>query len=145
MNMKELAAKLDGMEYGKRIPKDIIAQAQSAGLVILTGASDDLAVLNGAISDDADCFDGAISDDADCFDGGVLRLTKDGFFQPCEHDEWCRYSVAARNAAKKITAIWCDGSGYAWRYETDIPHEKFTIWESGEMYCRGIVFEVKNL
>jgi len=31
------------------------------------------------------------------------------------------------------------------KYETDIPHETFDIYEDGEKFCRGIVFSIDSL
>ena len=37
------------------------------------------------------------------------------------------------------------GSLIAWTYRTDIPHETFMIYEDGEPYCRGIVFNIDDV
>ena len=30
-------------------------------------------------------------------------------------------------------------------YETEIPCERFDIWEDGEVYCVGLVFSIEDL
>lgn len=69
-------------------------------------------------SDDCVEFRGDYTDEIDCFNGG--RVYEDG--------------------DKYIDAVWCDGE-YSWTYKTNIPHATFDIYEDGEKYCRGIVFE----
>lgn len=69
-------------------------------------------------SDDLAEFCGAYDDEVDCFDGGRV-FEKNGNY---------------------IDAIWCEGE-YEWIYRTNIPHATFDIFEDGEKYCKGIVFE----
>ena len=42
-------------------------------------------------------------------------------------------------------AVWHDKCGPFWTFETDIPHETFTIMEDGAPWCIGIVFSVADL
>lgn len=69
-------------------------------------------------SDDLAEFRGAYEDERDCFDGGRV-FEKNGYY---------------------INAVWCEGE-YEWTYKTNIPHATFDIFEDGEKYCKGIVFE----
>lgn len=127
MTAKELAKKLDGREYGHCITREICAEAKEAGLVIVTGASDDLME-----------FDGAIEDEADCFDGGKVYFDLNGV------------SMDGSKRECIIEAVWCNGTNSkgapaAWTYKTDIPHEEFDILEDGDLYCVGIVFSLSDL
>ena len=52
--------------------------------------------------------------------------------------------------ANWIDARWCDGMNRdglpaTWTYETEIPCERFDIWEDGEVYCVGLVFSIEDL
>lgn len=124
--LKELADKLNGIAYGESISSSIIAEAKEAGIVIVIGASDDLIE-----------FSGAIEDEGGCCDGGTVYFDRDGISQ----DDTKR--------ANEIEAVWCgktaDGQEASWVYETDIPHEKFYVYEDEEIYCEGIVFSVEDL
>lgn len=124
--VKEIADKLDGIAYGESISSSIIAEAKEAGIVIVIGASDDLIE-----------FSGAIEDEGGCYDGGTVYFDRDGISQ----DDTER--------ANEIEAVWCgktaDGQEASWVYETDIPHEKFYVYEDEEIYCEGIVFSVGDL
>ena len=71
-------------------------------------------------SDDCAEFRGAYVDEVDCFDGGRV-FEKNGFY---------------------IDAMWCIGNT-AWRYDTNIPHESFMVWDNdGTAYCLAIVFSM---
>ncbi len=124
--VKEIAEKLNGIAYGENI-SDIEAEAKEHGIVIVMGASDDLME-----------FSGAIEDEGGCYDGGEVYFDRDGVSQ----DDTERDNV--------IEAIWCDGTNAegvpaTWTYQTEIPHEKFNVWEDEELYCVGIVFSIEDI
>lgn len=126
MEARELANKLYGRAYGDSFD-DVLEEAKQSGLVIVTGASDDLMEFNGAICDEGGCFD-----------GGRVYFDKDGVGQEGEE------------RANWIDARWCDGMNRdglpaTWTYETEIPCERFDIWEDGEVYCVGLVFSIEDL
>lgn len=75
-------------------------------------------------SDDNAELRGAINDEIGCYDGGVL-----------EH----------KDLPSTIYADWCpEDIDCAWAYGTSIPHEKFYIYDNGELYCVGIVCDIKK-
>lgn len=145
MTKEELAAKINGREYGQELFPAEEQAARTAGLVVVFGASDDLMEFRGAIHDelgagseegkDAFIVNGDIWSGPDCedrFEGG----------------RGCKYAQAADVAAKargqKITAYW-DRDGYSWVIEAlTIPHAIFDIVEGDEKFCRGIVFDLKD-
>ncbi|QYX54607.1 hypothetical protein K3F44_10055 [Pseudomonas sp. S07E 245] len=137
MTKEELAAQLTGLEYPTRIPGSLIVAAQSAGLVIICGASDDLMEFYGARREEIGCYDGGtafvdadgVLPDRDCLDG----------------DEEIAEYVQRQKSAKAIEALWCKEDGYSWTYKTDIPHATFEVVEDGQPYCRGIVFALAEL
>lgn len=138
MTAKELAEKINGREYMESFV-DVRNAAKDAGLVIVTGASDDLIE-----------FDGAIFDEGGCFDGGVIYFDRKHVANDGER------------LPNQILAIWCgkvenepvgdpsefvdeNGETITWTYKTDIPHETFMIYDDGEPYCRGIVFSIEDV
>ena len=135
MTSKELAKKLNGRQYGKEISASEEKQAKASGLVVLFGASDDLAE-----------FRGAINDETGRCDGRDLFITTAG---PMDEHEGCDCTYcgfkAAKKTAVKISALWCDEGCYSWTYKTTIPHETFEIMDGSEHYCRGIVFLMSDL
>lgn len=129
MTLKEFAQKLNGREYGyPQFTKEELAIAKENGFIIVFGASDDLMEIRGAINDEGDCFD-----------GGTLKLDiADRRLVDRDTEESCDVVT--------IEARWCKDHDdkmnvIQWTYATDVPHEKFMIYEDGAPYCQGIVFQ----
>jgi hypothetical protein len=146
--LKEFADKLDGCES---MSKSDIQYAKENDIVIVYGASDDLIE-----------FDGAISDEGDCYNGGDVLVRKSGIIHNVEECEEAINTLKENGfdglelseITSKITSIWCpdyvefDGfnvSGFTWNIETKIPHEKFKMYEDGDVYSVGIVFKKSDL
>lgn len=125
MTAKQLAEMLDGREYLSEITREEEQEAAASNLVVVTGYSDDCVDLYGAIDDEIGAFNGVI-----------ILLNKHGAVHKTK-------SVAAPNAIK---VIWYPSDREAmWYFETEIPHETFTIWEDGKMFSEGIVFSLNDL
>lgn len=137
MTAKELAEQLNGREYGNEITPSEKRDAETSGLVVVYGYSDDNVE-----------FRGAIDDEVGAWNGTTVNLTKSGIFHDpscdCASVE-CPYLKAARADAKEIRAVWHNDGNPCWTFETDIPHETFNIYEDGELFCIGIVFSVDDL
>ncbi len=135
MSPQELSTLLNGREYRKEITDDEANQAFDAGLVVVFGASDDLAE-----------FRGKIDDELGAYGGTTIYLTTAGLLKSeCDSDD-CPYHKRAERTAATIEAKWGSQAGaYSWIYETDIPHTTFDILDEGEPYCRGIVFALADV
>ena len=136
----EIAAKLHGQEYPLRIPREIIAAAKAADIVIVYGASDDLMEFEGAISDEVGAWDGATR----LIDAkGVLPTWE----SVREDEDDARDYLKRKPNARTIEALWCpdEPAGASWAYKTDIPYVTFDVMEGCDIYCRGIVFSVDSL
>lgn len=133
MELKEFAESISGREYGYApFTEEEIKTAEENGFVIVYGASDDLME-----------FEGAIRDEGSCYDGGKVFFNRNGVCQDSEDE---------KNYPNWIEALWCDDSArdesgniITWTYRTDIPHETFMVYEDGESYCRGIVFNINEV
>lgn len=139
MTAKELAAALSGREYGMEIMPGEERDAKDAGLVVVYGYSDDNVEFRGAIDAEVGAWEGA-----------TIYITPSGLLEEpaCDSAENCEcpYFAAAKKTAKTIDAVWGRG-GTPWTFETNIPHETFTVFEDGEPFCVGIIFsmgDVKN-
>ena len=133
MNSQELAATLNNRQYRHEMTAQARSLAKECGLVVVYGASDDLME-----------FSGAVEDEIGCFNGGKAYFTRDGLLvNDCDNDR-CPHFAKLKAAATPIEAKW-DTEGYAWVYETTIPHSTFDIWEDGGKYCRGIVFSLADV
>jgi len=87
------------------------------GVVCLTGASDDLCELDGAVYDE----EGLSGRDQICF----LKINKSGF-----------------NKKGKTTVIleWCKDN-YTWLCDVDIQNKRyFDLMEDNDLFCRGCLF-----
>lgn len=133
MTAKEFAAMLDGREHGMEMSRYEEKQAAVAGLVVLYGYSDDNVE-----------FRGAIDEEVGAWDGTTIYLNTAGVLlkpdcEDCNRGD-CPYFSQALEKAKTIEAVWNSPGDPCWTFETDIPHETFTIMEDGEPFCVGIVF-----
>ncbi len=134
--ISEIAKALDGMEYGARIPNEIITRAKESGIVIVYGASDDLME-----------FEGAIIDEVGVYEGGTAYVSKRGIYNTENYNSSCEDCPRLKRSleeCKTVEALWAEGE-YSWSYKTEIPHAEFDILEDGEKYCRGIVFALANI
>lgn len=136
---EELALLLNGREYDAEITKEEEKIAKENGLVVVFGASDDLMEFRGAIDDEFDCYEGG---DALVDSEGVLP-DKDQIEDDDEElEEWLK----RKKKAVKITSVFCPKDiDASWIYKTKIPHATFDIKEDGELYCRSIVFNLKDI
>lgn len=136
MTPKELAAKLDGNQYGSEIDRATEKIAADNGLVVVFGYSDDNVELRGAIDDEVGAFNGA-----------TFHVTRSGVIGDIDDtDDDKRYEIyQALSRAEKITAVWHDTGEPCWTYETEIPHATFQIFEGEELFCIGIVFDICEL
>lgn len=130
MDIKNFADMLTGRQYGQEMTKKEEQQAKELGFVVVFGYSDDNAE-----------FRGAIDDEVGCYDGMDIFLDENGILEECECE--CKYSKLAKEKAAVISAIW--DTEYCWIYETKLPHAEFEIFDDDEKYCKGIVFDIKDL
>ena len=105
--------------------------AAKSNLVIVSGYSDDLIELEGAIRQEENCF---------C--GGVFHLKR-------QKEKWTLEKGTCKN---NISAVWCDSNGIndnleviPWTYKTDIPCELFYATFRGDPFCEGFVFKIEDL
>lgn len=134
MTKEELAELISGRATYEELTSQEAQCAKESGLVVVFGRSDDRME-----------FRGAIRDEVGCYEGGIAYLDKRGLFiDKCENDS-CPYEEKERQKCRTIRAIWNDKGNPCWTYETEIPHAEFNIYEDGEIYCVGIVFDMSAL
>jgi len=137
MTKEQLAAKLNGREYGDEITTEETRQAEKSGLLVVFGYSDDNAE-----------FRGAFNDEFGCYNGGEFKVDRKGLLPERENisddDEALKDYFKREPKAAIIEALWCKEKGYSWTYKTEVPHATFDIMEEGEKYCRGIVIAMKD-
>lgn len=134
MHIKEVAEMMNNNEYGAELSKEQEKLLKFEGIVVLFGAGDDLAELRGAIDDEVGAYDGV-----------VLYFDEEGKLLNNAYDIEELNDIAKPNGLKSIRVITDYREYPTFRYETDIPHEKFNIVEDGNIYCEGICFYFKDL
>jgi hypothetical protein len=135
MDIKKFAYILTGREYPFDLSREEKLTAKEEGFVVVYGASDDLME-----------FDGAEYDEFGCYGGGTAYVDKDGLIDNgCgKYDEY--ETMKRKETAKTIEAIWCPkGINANWIYKTEIPHETFKIMVDDDLYCIGLVFDLKEV
>ena len=85
--LKKFKELLNGVQY-REIPEEVIKEAERNGIVIVSGASDDLCELEGAVYDEFGCYD-----------GGTAYIDEEGRLYNQKRTE---------QAFKYITAKWCE-------------------------------------
>jgi len=134
MTKDELAKILDGNEYTNEIDTATELQAKESGMVVVFGGSDDLME-----------FRGAIHDEVGCYEGGTAYLDSNGLLDNKCADFDCPYFVDLESKSKSIESLWCNEPNISWTFKTEIPHATFNIMEDGEVFCRGIVFDIGDI
>lgn len=142
MTKEELAALLNGRQYGSEITKNEEVTAKAAGLVVIFGYSDDLVELRGAISDELGAYGGT-----------RLTITAEGAlpdWDSVEHSDKEAAREYFRQEALPREVIDCEWapaneSTLSWSYTTKMPHATFEVMEDGDVYCRGIVISLADI
>ena len=138
---EELAHKLNGIQINT-ISKEDIKDAKDSDLIIVYGHSDDCVEI-----------DGYITDEISAFDGVTFEIDKEG---PLGIWENIRENISLHDAkkyidrkfsghTKKIKAVWDDGSGYSWTFQTGVPYSNFDIFCDKDKFCQGIIININDL
>jgi len=127
MKKEELAKILNGRRRGDEITKEEIEIAKESGLVVVYGYSDDNLEFNGAIDDEVDSYDGT-----------KVYINKK-----------LEIKSKPKEGRKLVEAIWCpEEFNCSWLIKSDIwDYSTFEIMDSvdDEIFCRGIVFDIKDI
>lgn len=132
---EELADMINGREYSSEITNDERRLAKENHLVVVFGRGDDYMLLSGATNDEIPAWD-----------GGTAYFNEHGLLlNECDDDNCPYYKRLIANAAK-VDAVWGPKDpDCSWLMKSDIPHATFDIFEDGDLYCRGLVFNLKEL
>jgi len=130
MNIKNFLIELNGRKTGKEISMLETIELSKLGLVIAFG-----------YGDESITFRGAINDKVGCYEGGKIFINDKKVFKECESK--CEHEVLAKY--KIINVLWWELESVSWTFETDIPHESFNILDDDKVFCKGILFNIKDL
>lgn len=133
-HMKMVAENLNGREYGHELDDHEAEQLESIGLVVAFGYSDDNVEFRGAFNDEVGGWEEL---DIPFLNGDILPQRYVG----CNE----RVCPLWKDAISKIKTIRATFGNEGWKFYADIPHEKFTIMEDGEVFGEGIVFAYEDV
>ena len=139
MKHNELTARLNGNQVGDEHSLADEKDAKASGLVIVFGYSDDNCELRGAIHDEIGCYNG----------GKILFNSKGVVNEPDDQEQEVleKFGVFEHfhKSASQFEAVWCETKdGPPWTYKAAFPHSTFDVMEDGEVFCRGIVFNLEE-
>ncbi len=135
-DINNLAKRLSYLKYPIKIKDEDIEFAKENGLVIVSGYSDDLCYLEGAICEEIGCFDGGSVYFKKNSKGEVVAYSEDD------------YSEEELGEFIKLNILWCEaGQPFTWSYKFDqrVPVATFEVYAGSEQYCQGIIFRVSDL
>lgn len=148
---RQFAEKLGTRQKGKELTEAEQAEAKQKGLVVVFGHAD-LFVSSDYFTE----FRGSIHDQKVYefpSDNSVnnLRFSKKGKF--FDEDAFAALeslveseTIPEMPAVNKITASYdvMEGEG-CWQYRSTIPYATFDVWDEQEIFCKAIVFAIKDL
>jgi hypothetical protein len=108
--LDNVAKKLHGRQYRDETTKEIEEYCKLNNIVILFGASDDLAEFRGAVTDEVYCFDGGYIVD----DPFIVAVWLPG--ESNSNQSWC------------------------YKLPSNLLNARFDIFEDETIYCTGVVF-----
>lgn len=134
MDKLEAAKLLNGSEYREEGSPELFKQMKENKLVAVFGASDDLTEFFGAINDEV----GAPR---------VIKLDNKGYIlhNKCD-DSYCPYyEEIEKNVVNEIYVEFSPKDIDAtWKITANFPYEPFNVYEDGELYCQGLVYDLKD-
>jgi len=144
MTKEEFSKMLNGRNYRQEMTTEEELLAKESGLLVCFGASDDLLEFRGIIYDEADVSDFTPARLAKKKGGEIGILPTDEARAICDlmNQKGFKFSIKSVN----VEAMWCPKElECSWLIRTDLPCAEFDILEDGELYCRGIVIDVKDI
>lgn len=148
MTKERLAMLLDGNEYLEEMTREQERIAAENNLLVLFCQSDDLLEMRGAIHDEEDAMDGGEF---------ALLLNGEQFYDEedneaihrAESNVVMRISDEFDNEVNSrfIRVEWSpdDARPLSWRITSNLPCAVFTICESGEPFCEGVVIDLDEI
>jgi len=138
---EQFAARLAGREYGNEITREEEQIAKESGLFVFFGYSDDNMEVRGLQYDEFSCYGGKtfLMDSRGVLPWGSVSDIE------TEFEEEIRDFLDRKKIAMPLRACWCATDYACWTFETEIPRACFNVYEDGEIYCVGLVIDVKDL
>lgn len=144
MTKETLAAQLNGCEYRNELSRELEGAADIHGLVVVFGSSDDLMEFRGAVNEEIGAWDGGKATIYLAADGNLKILSDQDFEELKEQLDDTGISLPK---TVEIEAVWTpeELEDTSWLIKTELPHATFDVMEDDELYCRGIVIDMKDI
>ena len=124
MNKDQFAQLLNGRQYRSEMTEAEEMQAAVNDFLVVFGASDDLLE-----------FRGWINDEVGAWKGTTVSISEFGFINS-------KHVTSSFN----VKAEWCPKhTDASWVITADVPYTSFAIMEDEEIFCHGIVIDIKEV
>lgn len=136
MTIQDVAAMLNGREYGSEVSPEEKVEFKNAGIVVVYGCSDDCVE-----------FEGAVNTEFCIWNTGRIPLLNGVPFEVSCTEDVSETSLCPllKEVAKKLKHINAKFGVNGWEFDADFPHEKFTISEEGEVFDVGLIYALADL
>jgi hypothetical protein len=135
MTKEELAKMLNEREYLNEMTAKEEVEAKVNNLVVVFGYSDDNIE-----------FRGAISEEISMWQEKTIKINHEGLvLNQCDEDDCPYFDKLYRSTKNYITVKFNDKAKeneYFWTIQTNLPFASFDIKNDGELFCKGIVFDI---
>jgi hypothetical protein len=146
MKTQKFAKLLNGRDISSIMTNEEEAKAKDQGLLIVYGESDDLMEFRGQIHDEIGSYEGAKAFVMINKFGKLFVITKDELSELEEKFD----DLALDFKIKKVEIIaeWNEDENSlfpTWTIKTEIPNQTFEIYDSGNLFCKGIVISFESI
>ena len=142
MTKELLAQALTGRQYGSEITVEEELIARGNLLVVFFGDSDDLCEIRGFINDEITVRNGTpILIDKNC--RLLPEMEREDVVVLSKH-RVLHIVNGLRLGALVVTPIWCQEPNLPWTFKSTAPYVTFDILDGTDVFCRGIVIDLKE-
>lgn len=138
MTIKDVAAKLNGREYGSEVSAVEQIEFKNAGIVVVYGYSDDCVE-----------FEGAVNTEIGIWNAGYIPLLNGVPFDMDCSTEVIKASgcLTLKDVSKRLKHIKAKFGMNGWEFDAEFPHEKFSIVERecDNPCSEGLVYSLADL
>lgn len=145
---EQLTERLHNTQYHKTPTLQDANDAKESGLVIISVLKAGYIEVRGAVINVVGPFSGGIT--LHLYESGLLPTNLRDAVVHLDDSDIGRFFynldelLAAYRKSKAVTSV-AGEDGYAWTFQTDIPHETFDTLDGDQKFCRGIVIRQADL
>lgn len=134
--LKEAKERFGRREIGHEVSAADKAWLIENNLVVIYGASDDLAEIDGAVCDEVGIG----------WRNKSILFHRGSVYVPECDDEGCPHEEAIRNNCERVGVRWDESiTGPSWYYIATFPHETFDVYDGDDYYCQAVIFKAESI